>query len=321
VTLPAGYRERRATPADAAAARLLVNAEGLTFAGTTIVGEDWPQRDWSGPHAAPQDFVVVEGPFGEICAYAGVDALSPFTQVFAIAAVAPAHHGRGLGAALLRGNERRAVRLASLAPPDARVVLDVATLAGEPRAGALLAAHGYREVRRFLRMWVAFDAPPEPPAPVPGIELRAFRPGRDERPLYEAHAAAFADHWGDEEETYEEWAHHVYAAADFAPDLWLLAWDGAGIAGYAGCGIASAEHPDRGRLRVLGVLPAYRRRGLGEALARAAFAALHRRGRRGCDLGVDAASPTGADRLYARLGMRAEPRIAIFERELRPAGA
>jgi hypothetical protein len=57
----------------------------------------------------------------------------------------------------------------------------------------------------------------------------------------------------------------------------------------------------------------------GEALLRHSFRALFLRGKRGCDLLVDAESLTGATRLYDRVGMSAHPRFAIWEKELHPA--
>jgi mycothiol synthase len=49
-----------------------------------------------------------------------------------------------------------------------------------------------------------------------------------------------------------------------------------------------------------------------------AVQALFLRGKRGCDLHVDADSLTGATRLFERVGMRAHPRFALWEKELRP---
>jgi mycothiol synthase len=89
----------------------------------------------------------------------------------------------------------------------------------------------------------------------------------------------------------------------FDPALWLLAWDGAELAGFV------LAFPERlgdttvGWVGSLGVLPRWRGRGLGESLLRAAFCALHARGLRAVGLGVDAANETGALRLYERVGM------------------
>ena len=57
-------------------------------------------------------------------------------------------------------------------------------------------------------------------------------------------------------------------------------------------------------MTTLGVRRPYRRRGLGEALLRAAFGFLFARGMRRVILHVDSESLTGATRLYQRAGMQ-----------------
>ena len=56
-------------------------------------------------------------------------------------------------------------------------------------------------------------------------------------------------------------------------------------------------------MKDLAVRPSWRGRGLGEALLRAAFAEFRRRGVATVGLKVDADNPTGAVRLYERVGM------------------
>jgi mycothiol synthase len=321
MTLPAGYRERPVRPEDAEAVRALRRAASLALTGVPFDDPDWPQVVWAGPGVEPGDHVVVEAPDGTVAGYGGVQAWPPFTTPFTIGTVHPEHLGRGVGAALIASNERRTARFTALAPADARLAIHAGTLADEPRCAALFTAHGYVEVRRFLKMAIAFDGPPSPPDAIAGVEILPFRPGRDERALFECHVAAFADHWGERIETWDDWEHEIYLAPGFDPGLWLLAWDGDALGGYVGCYERSRTDAGGGYVEVLGVHPDHRRRGLGEALLRAAFVELHRRGRTGVDLGVDSESPTGADRLYRRVGMHGSPRYAHWERELRPAGA
>ena len=181
----------------------------------------------------------------------------------------------------------------------------------------LLGSRGYREVRRFELRRVDFAGAPTPPREVEGIEVRDFRP-EEARQLHEVHVEAFADHWGVGEETYEDFRHRHLDAPEYDPALWFIAWDKEDLAGYVGAQGESREDPSRGYIALLGVRRACRRRGLGEALLRHAVRALHARGRRGVDLHVDADSVTGATRLYAGVGMSAQPRFATWEKELRP---
>jgi mycothiol synthase len=314
-----GYRMHPPRDEDAEAVAAFSNEETLAVLGVPVLSADWLRDRWTAPGAERDlDFAVVESPEGELCGFLSVEAEPPFTEVFALGIVAPAFHGRGLGAAIAAENERRAGRFAALADPKARVVVHAGSLADEPRVSALLASRGYREVRRFELRRVDFTGEPAPPGAVEGISVRGFR-AEEARQLYEAHVDAFADHFGEGEETYEDFRHHHLDGPSYDAGLWFLAWDGDEIAGYVGAHDESREDSSRGYITLLGVRRPYRRRGLGEALLLRAFGALHARGKRGADLHVDTDSLTGATRLYARVGMTAQPRFATWERELRPA--
>ena len=93
-------------------------------------------------------------------------------------------------------------------------------------------------------------------------------------------------------------------ARGFDPSLWLLAFDGDELAGCSLGYLERGTDTDLGWIGTLGVRAPWRRRGLGEALLRRSFAALHARGKRRIGLGVDAGNVTGALRLYERAGMR-----------------
>jgi mycothiol synthase len=314
-----GFRTRPPQDEDADEVAAFSNEECVAFLGVPVIDADWLRARWTAPGVdRDRDFAVVESPSGELCAFLSVEAEPPFTRVFVLGIVAPAFHGLGLGAAIVSENERRAGRFAALSDANARVLIHAGALADEPRVSALLASRGYCEVRRFELWRVDFAGKPTPPRDVEGIGVRGLRP-KEARQLYEAHVEAFADHWGEGEETYEDFRHHHLDAPEYDPEFWFLAWDRDELAGYVGAHEKSREDPSRGYIALLGVRRPYRRRGLGEALLLKAFGSLHARGQRGADLHVDADSVTGATRLYARVGMTAHPRFATWEKELRRA--
>jgi mycothiol synthase len=187
----------------------------------------------------------------------------------------------------------------------------------EHEIGDLLAARGYRTIRGSWTMEIEFgvEAPAEPVIP-DGIEIRPYRHPEDEQRIYEAIQEAFLDHWDFHPVSLEHWREFNVKANNFEPDLWLVAWDGDEVVG------ASLNYPERsgdpghGSVGGLGVRREWRRRGLGEALLRRSFKALHARGLREVRLGVDAENPTGATRLYERAGMRVLRRSNTWEREL-----
>jgi len=314
-----GFRMRPARDEDAEAVAGFSNEESVALIGVPLVDAEWLRRRWTAPGVdRDRDVAVVESSDRTLCGYLSVESEPPFTSVFSLGIVPPALHGRGLGAAIVSEAERRAGRFIALAHPDARVLMHAGALADEPRVSALLSSRGYREVRRFELRRVDFGAEPPSPRDVDGITIRGIRP-EEWRQLYEAHVEAFADHWGEGEETFEDFRHHFLDSAEFDSALWFGGWDGDQLAGYLGARQESREDPARGYVSLLGVRRAYRRRGLGEALLLRAFGTLFARGQSGVDLHVDADSLTGATRLYERVGMTAHPRFATWEKVLRPS--
>jgi mycothiol synthase len=179
---------------------------------------------------------------------------------------------------------------------------------------AVYAQLGFRTVRHSFRM--ALELGPDSEAPVwpGGIEVSPFEPGQ-EHDVYEAIRETWLDTWEPWEESFDEWAHWWFGRDGFDPSLWFLARDGDEIAGFSLC-LPSETRKDTCIVSLLGVRRPWRRRGLGEALLRHSFAEFWRRGFRRAQLGVDAESPTGATRLYERVGMRVVRRLDFYEKEL-----
>ena len=186
----------------------------------------------------------------------------------------------------------------------------------------LVGARGYRSIRGSWTMEIdlGLEAPPEPVLP-DGIEIRPYRHPEDEQRVYEATQEAFADHWGFHPIPLEGWREFNVKARNFEPDLWLLAWDGDEVAGASLNYPERAGDPGHGWVGTLGVRRAWRRRGLGEALLRRSFKALHARGLRKVRLSVDAENTTGATRLYERAGMKVVRQSNTWERLLADGGS
>ena len=76
----------------------------------------------------------------------------------------------------------------------------------------------------------------------------------------------------------------------------------------------SDNEPGLAWVRILGVLPKFRQRGLAQALLRHTFAEYAGRGLERVGLGVDAENPTGAVRVYERAGMHVSRTNLILEK-------
>jgi ribosomal protein S18 acetylase RimI-like enzyme len=141
--------------------------------------------------------------------------------------------------------------------------------------------------------------------------VATFREG-DARAFYDATGEAFAQEWNFVQDPYDRWRQLRLAAPDFDPTLWFLVWDGNEVAAV----LRGERRGDDGWIGSVGVRTAWRKRGLGLALLRHAFADWYRRGVVRVGLGVDAQNPTGATRLYERAGMHVAYEAVVFEQEL-----
>lgn len=163
-------------------------------------------------------------------------------------------------------------------------------------------AVGGRVIRRFYRMAITLDAPPPEPVMPGGVLIRRVDGEADLRAMHSVVDVAFLDHFGHEQQSYEEF--HRHTAEGMCRDLslwWLALVDGQPAAGLFGCLLPVAAHID-----TLGTLREFRGRGLARALLLTSFAEFYRRGYRKITLGVDATNPTGALGLYQSVGMQAE---------------
>jgi len=302
----------------------LINDDARATVGFAVADAALVRRRWLVADGDPTaSATTVVAPDGRLAGFLHVGSDPPHVEIIAIGATAPAFHGRGVGAALLAETERRAASLMRLAAPGTEVVLHVGMLAGAVAASALATAAGFVEVRRFWRMHLVFGDPLPPATVPPGVELRPFVTGRDDRAVFAAEEESFADHWGTTSPDYEGWRRHAgLDEPDFDPSLWTIAWAARADGGEEIAGILLASTTERedatyGYVSVIGVLRPHRGRGLAQALLLHAFAALRERGRAGVALHVDSDSPTGATRLYERVGMTPQPRFVVWAKTLR----
>jgi mycothiol synthase len=175
---------------------------------------------------------------------------------------------------------------------------------------------GYRLWRSSYTMEKALED--STPSRLPdGLRLRAYRPNVDEMQLRGALNEAFAEDPFHQHVSASRFRELHLKARGFDPALWLLAWDGKEIAGFVLTYLQRESDTELGWVSDLGVLPQWRRRGLGEALLRSSFRELYQRGLRRAGLGVDTENVAGALRLYERVGMRAVARGDNWVLELR----
>jgi mycothiol synthase len=285
--------------ADVPAVTALVRAFEEELAGKPEQSEDDLRNDWRDLDLA-RDAWLVEL-HGDLVGYG---ALYTNVNTFADGYVHPAFWGRGVGTRLVELGEAEARRRRA-------ATLQIPVFGNDERAHALLEGRGYRPIRRYYRMEIELDG--EPPAPrwPGGVRVLPY----DDAEADAFHAAldeAFAEEWGHEPERPVDWR-EIRERRSPDRSAWSVVKDGDEIAAAV---VAEEEHWGVGWIHSIGVRPRWRRRGLGEALLLHTFRELSRRGRGRIGLGVDAQNPTGATRLYERVGMHVASSFVYFEKEL-----
>ncbi len=220
--------------------------------------------------------------------------------------VHPEAGGRGIGRLIATGLEAIAAR---------RGARRIQSNVFERDAGArrLLESLGYRDVRVFRELRIELAAPPPAPEWPDGLRVVPFDPDRDAREFHAAHQEAFRDHWDHTPRDFESWAKGHLASERFDPTLWCVVRAGDEIAAGTIC---TGDTYGGGFVHELFTRRPWRRQGVGAALLGDVFARFWERGERSIGLGVDAASGTGAFRLYERAGMAPVLGWVVYEKAL-----
>ena len=294
---------RPLTPGDAAAVAELAGADEAALRGTpSRLQEADVLAWWSHVELEPDSWLFEEAgtpvaagwfhPYGEKGAFFGI--------------VAQGAKGRGLGARIAELGEARSREHRS-------VKAHTVTLSEDAAAAALFRRRGYAEARRFYEMAIELDRTPAVPR-LPGELLLDEFQQRDARAFAAAVDEAFQDHWEWQSAPFDEWWDKRRGEErDADGPLWFVVRDGDEIAA------AVRNETNRnggGYVALLGVRRGWRGLGLGKALLYRSFAEFWARGVTRVTLGVDADSPTGATKLYERVGMEVESCMVVFEKAL-----
>jgi mycothiol synthase len=284
--------------------------------GDTIVAvtPDELKHEWETPgFHLEQDAYLVEAADGRIAGYEEINNRYAHAILHTDGYVHPDFKGKGIGTALLRVVEQRAREEMDLAKPDVRVSLRSMIDNRDPASHELHKNEGYQPLRYHWRMEIVLDGPPPQPKFPEGIEVRPFIKGEHDIQVWQAQNESFRDHWGSHDVPFEDWKRDKFGDPEFDPSLWVIAWDGEEVAGIS----LNRYRMRIGWIRNLGVRRPWRKRGLGEALLLHSFGEFYRRGKNTIGLGVDAQNPTGATRLYQKVGMYPASEYVTYEKELR----
>ena len=168
-------------------------------------------------------------------------------------------------------------------------------------------------MRVFRELRIELEAPP-PAAEWPdGLRVVPFDPERDALEFHAAHQEAFADVWDFTPRDFESWSKGHLGSERFDPTLWCVVRAGDEIAAGTIC---TGDTYGGGWVHVLFTRRPWRKQGVGAALLGDSFGRFWERGEHSVGLGVDAASDSGAFRLYERAGMAPVLGWVVYEKEL-----
>jgi mycothiol synthase len=275
------------------------------------------------PNFDPTEHLILVEIDGNLVGYARIthiDETEESREYGLLGYLLPAWRRKGIGSAMLGWLEERARELERSHADGKPATLRAGAKGVQEGLRALLERSGYQPIRYFFVMLrPTLDDIPDLPLP-PGIEVRAALPEHYPA-IWKAIDETARDEWGYRpfsEEDYQSWMKNP----SFQPDLWQIAWDTAAevVAGHVLTYIDHAENEGWGRKRGytegIGVVPAWRRRGLAAALIAHSLQAQKSAGMEESGLVVDSENSSGALSLYERCGFHVVERNAVYRKRM-----
>jgi len=291
-----------AVAADAAGVTEVVVALESSLYGQTAFSQADLEDEWSDLDLEQDARVVRDG--DRIVGYGAVRELGDLVR--AEGCVHPDALGRGIGTLIATVLEEDARRR------GARRIQN-SVLEADSAARRLLESLGYDAVRVFRELRIELGAPPPAPKWPDGLRVVAFDPEHDALEFHAAHQQAFADHWDHTPRDFESWSKGHLDSERFDPTLWCVVRAGDELAAGTIC---TGDTYGGGFVHALFTRRPWRKQGVGAALLADAFGRLWERGEHSVGLTADAASDTGAFRLYERAGMAPVLGWVMYEKQL-----
>ncbi len=231
----------------------------------------------------------------------------------------PEWRRKGIGTAMMLSNEARLREIAADHPEDGPRYFQTWVTETEKNAKALALSQGYKPIRYGFEMKRDLSEPfPDSPMPA-GLEIRPVEADQV-RTIFDASQAAFRDHWGYREETWEEFQGWLKDPT-YMPEIWKIAWDSDQVAGIVMNFINEKENKEYGRKRGytenISVGRPWRKRGLAKSLIVQSMQMFKKMGFTETALGVDAENTTGALNLYKALGYQVTKKATTYRKEMK----
>ncbi len=258
------------------------------------------------PGYPPEEDLFLAELNGLLVGYADMVRELELGRVILDGAVHPAYRGRGVGSRLLQIAIDHSRKLGAKA-------VQIPIAQGMGAGEHLVREKGFRVVRRHWQMSLAEYGGGALQIPH-GFELGHFIPG-DEESLCALQNLAFAGGWGFRPNTVED-IRYLVSTSCCHPEGILFISEGRRRVAYCW----TMDHPtqkEKGYIRMMGVDPDYRGRGLGRAITVAGIEYLGQRGMKEIELSVDSRN-SDAKRLYLSVGFKRKGTTLWYQRRLSP---
>jgi GNAT superfamily N-acetyltransferase len=224
----------------------------------------------------------------------------------------------GLRRSMLFWAESRAREMAASQPLEVKKLLHVFADHGEAHWRDLLESNGYSVYRHGFKMVrPTLDDIPDLPLPE-GIDVRKAEPAHYEK-IRAAWNEACKDMRGQlpiDDPEFKGWSEFP----TFDPTLWQIAWHGDQVVGTVFGMINAKENEANGRKRgmteLISVARPWRGKGIAKALMARCMRELKARGMTEAGLGVDAENPSGALKLYEKMGFIVVKKATFYRKPM-----
>jgi ribosomal protein S18 acetylase RimI-like enzyme len=280
------------------------------------------QEFWDSPRSDPEaDTLVGYDGNDRVVATAWAGCNRVVTErrgVYLGGAVRPDCRGRGIGRAVLGWEMAHGMEwdVATRQVGYGPLVMRLNAPSGQADVRDLAERHGLSVVRYFIEMSRRLGDSPLV-AELDGVRIAGWDAAHS-REVHRVVDQAFHDHWGHTDRTDEMWD-EVIGSSDFRPEWSVLAID-ENTEAVIGAALNCAYEQDwqatgitEGYTDQLAVARSHRGRGIASALLQESMRRFAASGMEAAALGVDAANPSGALRLYEGLGYEQTASTCVHE--------
>ena len=235
-----------------------------------------------------------------------------------MACLVPEARRQGIREAMLRMNEARIRTMASRHKSRCTKFFETEANSKRNDWNRTVLRNDYVPYRHIFEM-VRPNLDKIPAVELPdGLEVRPVVP-RDHRTIWRAAREAFKDEPGFRSQTWSDEGLRWFSGSRWwTPGMWQIAWDGNQVAGGVINMIDEEENRafkrNWGYTVIIFTRTPWRRKGLAGALIAQSLEVHKSKGMKEAALAVDTENPTGALRLYRRMGYRAHSQYTFYRK-------